>query len=190
MPRAYRLRLWLVSRASISPFAGNGSPRGAYGKHGESGNDADRDFFLHDDRAVTGPDGGAGAGPRDRAIDASPPVYPAARGPGRTLCARSERLQDAACPRPHDPHTAPEFADASHEIGRYEKGARVLAPQEPARKIERLRLERLLAWNDEKLGPRDDRADQAETLADDHAPIDVGAVMDAPETVMMRASGI
>ena len=84
----------------------------------------------------------------------------------------------------------PEHADASYEIGRYEKGARVLAPQEPARKIERLRLERLLAWNDEKLGPRDGRADQAETLADDHAPIDVGAVMDAPETVMMRASGI
>ena len=84
----------------------------------------------------------------------------------------------------------PEYADASHEIGRYEKGARVLAPQEPARKIERLRLERLLAWNEENFGRGDGRADQAETLADDHAPIDVGAVMDAPETVMMRASGI
>lgn len=81
-----------------------------------------------------------------------------------------------------------EYADASHELGRYEKGARVLIPAEPARNIERLRLERLEAWNDENFGPDADLDDEpvghAETDLDDHAPIDVGAVIDAAESAV------
>lgn len=81
---------------------------------------------------------------------------------------------------------SPEYADASHEMGRYEKGARVLTPAEPARKIDRLRLERMQAWNDEYFGPDagldDEPVGYAEMDIDDHAPIDVGAVMDAPES--------
>jgi hypothetical protein len=78
------------------------------------------------------------------------------------------------------------YADASYEIGRYEKGARVLTPAEPARKSDRLRLERMQAWNDEYFGPDadldDEYVDYAEMDLDDHAPIDVGAVMDVPES--------
>lgn len=78
-----------------------------------------------------------------------------------------------------------EYADASHEIGRYEKGARVLTPAEPARKIDRLWLEKMQAWNDQNLGPDanldDEHGGYAEMDMDDHAPIDVGAVIDAPE---------
>ncbi|MEH6701230.1 hypothetical protein [Parasphingorhabdus sp.] len=84
------------------------------------------------------------------------------------------------------PSQSPEYADASYEIGRYENGARILTPEEPARKIERLRLERLQAWNDENFGSDtgldEDRAELAKTDTDDYAPIDVGAVMDAPES--------
>lgn len=87
-------------------------------------------------------------------------------------------------------HTV-EYTDASHEIGRYEKGARILTPAEPARKIERLRLERLQAWNDENFGGGtglDDRDDDyAEFNIDDYAPIDVGAVQDAPESAANQA---
>ncbi|MEH6660426.1 MAG: hypothetical protein V7679_02155 [Parasphingorhabdus sp.] len=99
---------------------------------------------------------------------------------------------------PHVPvQTSPaqhvEYADASYEIGRYEKGARILTPEEPARKIDRLRMERLQAWNDENFGAADggydERAGYPETRRDDYAPIDVGAVMDAPETAAARASG-
>lgn len=99
---------------------------------------------------------------------------------------------------PHVPvQTSParpvEYADASYEIGRYEKGIRVLVPEEPARKIDRLRMERLQAWNDETFGPDDggydERAGYAETHIEDYAPIDVGAVMDAPETAGMHANG-
>jgi len=86
-----------------------------------------------------------------------------------------------------------EYADASYEIGRYEKGARVLTPAEPARKIDRLRLERLQAWNDETFGSdggyEEENAGYAEAQFDEHAPIDVGAVMDAPEMAVVRASG-
>lgn len=100
---------------------------------------------------------------------------------------------------PHVPvQTSPaqpvEYADASYEIGRYEKGVRVLVPAEPARKIDRLRMERLQAWNDETYGADDglddERAGYAETHIEDYAPIDVGAVMDAPETAAMHASGV
>lgn len=100
---------------------------------------------------------------------------------------------------PHVPvQTSPaqtfEFADASHEIGRYAKGARILTPAEPARKIDRLRLEQLQAWNDENFGADDggyaQGAGYAEARRDDYAPIDVGAVMDAPEAAAMRASGV
>lgn len=74
----------------------------------------------------------------------------------------------------------PEYA--SYEIGRYERGARVLVPAEPARKIDRLRLERLQAWNDENFGTdaglAGEPAEYAERM---HQPIDVGAVIDAPE---------
>lgn len=83
---------------------------------------------------------------------------------------------------------APGYADASHEMGRYEKGARVLTPAEPARNIERLRLERMETWNDEYFGPDTDLADEpvdhAEMDMDDHPPIDVGAVMAAPESTV------
>ena len=96
---------------------------------------------------------------------------------------------------PHVPvRTSPalsaQYTDASHEIGRYEKGARILAPQEPARKIERVRLERLQAWNDENFAPdtgfEGPSAGYVETRWDDDTPIDVGAVMDAPESATMR----
>ncbi len=87
-----------------------------------------------------------------------------------------------------------QYADARYEIGRYEKGARVLVPEEPARKTDRLLLERLQAWNDESFGPDDggynEGAGYAGTQQDDYAPIDVGAVMDAPETAAMRGSGV
>ena len=74
------------------------------------------------------------------------------------------------------------YGHASYEIGRYERGARVLVPAEPARKIDRLRLERLQAWNDENFGTdaglAGEPAEYAERM---HHPIDVGAVIDAPE---------
>ncbi|AMO72861.1 hypothetical protein [Sphingorhabdus sp. M41] len=83
------------------------------------------------------------------------------------------------------------FTDGSYEIGRYEKGSRILIPAEPARKIERLRLERLQDWNDRNFGsdPGVDDTYAGYTEDEDYAPIDVGAVMDAPETAAMRASG-
>ena len=83
-----------------------------------------------------------------------------------------------------------DYADASYEIGRYRKGVRILTPAEPARKIDRLRLERLQAWNDENFGDDsglyddgfdDEGTDYAEAEIDEYAPIDVGAVIDAPE---------
>lgn len=87
-----------------------------------------------------------------------------------------------------------QYTDASIEIGRYEKGARILSSEEPARKTDRLRLERLQAWNKQNFNP--DRGYDKEAVSDagaqrtDYAPIDVGAVMDAPETQAMRASGV
>ncbi len=98
------------------------------------------------------------------------------------------------------PAPAPEYSDASYEIGRYANGARILTPEEPARKIDRLRMERLQAWNDENFGSDagldKQGADHAKT--DDYAPIDVGAVMAAPESaarprvqqIAMDGSGI
>jgi hypothetical protein len=86
---------------------------------------------------------------------------------------------------------SPQYGEVGHQTGRYVNGARVLMPAEPARKIDRLRLERLQAWNDENFGGDaglDDRhADYAEFNIDDYAPIDVGAVQDAPESAAERA---
>lgn len=90
--------------------------------------------------------------------------------------------------------------EASFEIGRYEDGTRILAPEEPARKIDRLRLERLQAWNEQNFGGGAGLDDQGADRAamDDYAPIDVGAVMAAPESaahprlqqIAMDGSGI
>lgn len=89
---------------------------------------------------------------------------------------------------------SPEYADASYELGRYVNGVRVLVPYEPARKIDRVRLERLQAWNDESFGPDAgldaDNSGYAEAETDDHVPIDVGAVRDAPEMAAMRSDGV
>lgn len=78
----------------------------------------------------------------------------------------------------------PEYANASYEIGRYVNGARVLAPFEPARKIDRIRLERLQAWNDQNFGIDIDLDDESLSYAalniEDHQPIDVGAVEESP----------
>ena len=121
-------------------------------------------------------------------LSASPPADPVDR----------YALGQNAYKMPHVPvHKPPaqplEHTDVSYEIGRYEKGARVLMPAEPARKIDRLRLEQLQVWNEQNFGidaGRDDeRAGYAEARRNDYAPIDVGAVMDAPETSAMRASG-
>lgn len=119
-------------------------------------------------------------------LSASPPADPVER----------YALGQNAYEMPHVPvrtTAAPPFqyTDASYEIGRYENGARILTPYEPARKIERLRLESLQAWNDENFGPDagfdDEPADYAETHMDDYAPIDVGAVIDAPESAATHA---
>ena len=86
---------------------------------------------------------------------------------------------------------SPGYADASYEIGRYINGARVLAPFEPARKAERLRLERLQAWNDQNFGDNVDLNDEdlhyAVMISEDHQPIDVGAVKESPEPVTRYA---
>lgn len=83
------------------------------------------------------------------------------------------------------------YTGASYEIGRYEKGARILTPEEPARKVERLRLEQLQAWQDQNFGPDsgldDERPGHAETHMGDYGPIDVGAVIDAPESAATYA---
>ncbi|MEO9598934.1 hypothetical protein [Parasphingorhabdus sp.] len=67
-------------------------------------------------------------------------------------------------------------------------------PAEPARKIDRLRLERLQAWTEQSFGVDrgydDQGLDYAEPQRDDYAPIDVGAVSDAPGMAGMRASGV
>lgn len=119
-------------------------------------------------------------------LSAQPPLDPIER---YALGQNAYKTSNASIkPTPAQPSA---FADASYEIGRYEKGARILTPAEPARKIERLRLERLQDWNDRNFGSEsgvdDKHADYAET--GDYAPIDVGAVMDAPESAAMRASG-
>lgn len=86
---------------------------------------------------------------------------------------------------------SPEYADASYEIGKYSNGARILAPFEPARKADRLRLERLQAWNDQNLGDDVDLNDEhlgyAVMNSEDHQPIDVGAVKESPEPVTRNA---
>lgn len=84
----------------------------------------------------------------------------------------------------------PEYADANNEIGRYVNGARVLVPYEPARKIDRVRLERLQAWNDENFGPDADLEDEsfkdAERDFADYQPIDVGAVETIAEATVQQ----
>jgi len=100
---------------------------------------------------------------------------------------------------PHVPaRTTPpqpvQYARAGYEIGRYQNGTRILAPEEPARKADRLRLERLQAWSEGNFGAdgghEEDDAGYAEAQVEDHGPIDVGAVRDAPEMTAMQASGV
>ncbi|WP_417621076.1 hypothetical protein [Parasphingorhabdus sp.] len=85
-----------------------------------------------------------------------------------------------------------EYRAASYEIGRYEKGARILMPEEPARKIERTRLEKLQAWNEQNFGSDEHRNDEhvGDGAMDrkDYQPIDVGAVMAAPESEVQPAA--
>tara|TARA_R110002126_G_scaffold44671_7_gene127079 strand:+ start:11704 stop:12282 length:579 start_codon:yes stop_codon:yes gene_type:complete len=77
-----------------------------------------------------------------------------------------------------------DYADASYEIGRYENGARILMPEEPARRADRLRMERLQDWNEQSFGQTldDEPLDYAALDSADYAPIDVGAVMPVPES--------
>jgi hypothetical protein len=110
-------------------------------------------------------------------LAANPPIDPVERfGLGRNAFAMPAVAVNPAHRQP------PIYADASHEIGRYENGARILAPFEPARKIDRLRLERLQAWNDENFDPdaglEDEPVEYTEGM---YQPIDLGAVIDAPE---------
>ncbi|WP_159647423.1 hypothetical protein [Sphingorhabdus sp. 109] len=81
---------------------------------------------------------------------------------------------------------------AGYEIGRYQKGVRILAPQEPARKADRLRLKRLQAWSEGAFGSDTgypEVAGEGKDPRDVYAPINVGAVRDAPEMAAMSASG-
>ena len=82
-----------------------------------------------------------------------------------------------------------DYADAGYEIGRYENGARILMPAEPARKIERVRLERLQDWNEQSFGATvdDDPVEYAGIDRDDYPPIDVGAVTEAAESEARHA---
>ena len=82
-----------------------------------------------------------------------------------------------------------QYANAGYEIGRYKNGTRILAPAEPARKSDRLRLERLQDWNEQSFGEAIDEepVDYAELDEADQAPINVGAVMEAPESPALRA---
>ena len=86
---------------------------------------------------------------------------------------------------------SPVYADTSYEIGKYSNGARILAPFEPARKAERLRLERLQAWNDQNFGNEvnlnDEDLGYAVMNSEDHQPIDVGAVKESHEPVTRNA---
>lgn len=102
-------------------------------------------------------------------------------------------LGQNAYKRPHVRRQAvrpPQYADAGHEIGRYRNGVRLLAPAEPARKSDRRRLERLQDWNEQSFGgDRDGQpVDHAELDRVEHAPIDVGAVMEAPESPTRHAA--
>ena len=82
-----------------------------------------------------------------------------------------------------------QYANAGYEIGRYKNGTRILAPAEPARKSDRLRLERLQDWNEQSFGEAidDEPVDYAEPDEADQAPINVGAVMEAPESTASAA---
>lgn len=86
------------------------------------------------------------------------------------------------------PAQAPQYADASFDIGRYEKGVRILAPEEPARKIERLRREKLQDWNEENFGSGRDKGSGYAEMNMDYQPIDVGAVMEAPDSPARHAA--
>ncbi len=118
-------------------------------------------------------------------LSVSPPSDPVER---YALGQNAYKTSNAAIPITRS--APPAYTDVSYEIGRYKNGARILTPAEPARKIDRLRLERLQAWNDENFGDDsglyddgfdDEGTDYAEAEIDDYAPIDVGAVIDAPE---------
>ena len=89
---------------------------------------------------------------------------------------------------PHISSPVLAYAEVDDEAGRYVNGARVLTPFEPARKIERLRLERVQDWSDENFDTdiefRDDDQSDADDGFADYQPIDVGAVEAAPETAV------
>ena len=57
-------------------------------------------------------------------------------------------------------------------------------PEEPARRADRLRMERLQDWNEQSFGQTldDEPLDYAALDSADYAPIDVGAVMPVPES--------
>lgn len=112
-------------------------------------------------------------------LSASPPADPVER----------YALGQNAYKRPHvrNPRVQPQsatYADAGHEIGRYEQGVRILTPYEPARKIERVRLERLQGWNEQSFANslEDTPGEYARLDQDHYPPIDIGAVADAPES--------
>jgi len=116
-------------------------------------------------------------------LSATPPVDPVERF----------ELGQNAYKRPHVRRQAvrpPQYADAGDEIGRYKNGARLLAPAEPARKSDRLRLERLQDWNEQSFGgDRDDEpVDYAEMDQVEYAPIDVGAVIEAKDSPARHAA--
>ena len=112
-------------------------------------------------------------------LSANPPADPVERYALGQNAYKAPRIHHKAVEE-----QAPQYADASYEIGRYEKGTRILMPEEPARKIDRLRLERLQAWNEQNFGSGGGLDEQGADHAtvDDYAPIDVGAVMAAPES--------
>ena len=128
-------------------------------------------------------------------LSANPPADPVER---YALGQNAYKTSNAAIKMA--PAPTPEYTDASYEIGRYEDGTRILAPEEPARKIDRLRLERLQAWNEQNFGGGGGVDNEVSEYAqrDDYAPIDVGAVMAAPESaaqpavqqIAMNSSGV
>lgn len=83
------------------------------------------------------------------------------------------------------------YAEANHIVGRRVNGARVLVPFEPARKVDRMRLEGLQSWNEESFGDGSGAGDGFASVDDDefagHEPIDVGAVEDVQDRAIRHA---
>ena len=117
-------------------------------------------------------------------LSANPPADPVER-----YALGQNAYKTSNAPIKMAPAPAPEYTDASFEIGRYANGARILTPEESARKIDRLRMERLQAWNEQNFGGDSGVDNEGSEYAerDDYAPIDVGAVMAAPESAARPA---